>query len=144
MADAAEVLREEGARPDATVEDGGVKAVHRRTGDIDLFALVNRTGEDITTSVSLTGRSGGVPYLLDPWRGEVTPAGTWTATGARATLEVTVEAGSMEIVAMAGRKFTGTFVPTVGAGPPPRPTRRDGHRFVSSSARTTKGPTRRD
>ena len=115
MAEAVDVLREEGARPEATVQDAGVKAVHRRTGDMDLYALVNRTDADITTSVSLTGRSGSVPYLLDPWTGEVTPAGTWTATGARATLEVTVEAGSMEIVAMAGRKFTGTLVPTVHA-----------------------------
>ena len=41
-ADAVEVLQTEGVRADAAVENGRVKAVHRRTGDIDLYALVNR------------------------------------------------------------------------------------------------------
>ncbi len=93
-ADAAEVLQTEGVRPDANVENGGVQAVHRRTGDLDLYALVNRTGEDITTTVSLLGRSGNVPYTLDPWSGKVAAEGVFVRSGARTTVEVTVEAGS--------------------------------------------------
>ena len=84
-ADAAEVLQTEGVRPDADVENGGVKAVHRRTGDLDLYALVNRTGEDITTTVSLLGRAGNVPYALDPWSGKVAAEGVFVRSGDRTT-----------------------------------------------------------
>ena len=110
-ADAAEVLQTEGVRADAAVEDGTVKAVHRRTGDVDLYALVNRGAEDVTTTVTLLGRAGNVPYALDPWTGRVAPVGVFTASANRITLDVTIEAGSTELVALAGRRFTGITVP---------------------------------
>ena len=111
-ADAAEVLETEGVRAEAAVGNGTVKAVHRRTGDLDLYALVNRGAEDVTTTVTLLGRSGNVPYALDPWTGKVTPEGVFTTSGNRTTLDVTIEAGSTELVALAGRRFTGSTVPT--------------------------------
>ena len=107
------MLETEGVRPDADVENGGVKAVHRRTGDLDLYALVNRTGEDITTTVSLLGRPGNVPYTLDPWSGKVAAGRRLRPVGRLAPpLEVTIEAGSTELVALAGRRFTGSTVPS--------------------------------
>ncbi len=102
-------------QPETAVEDLRVQAVHRRAGDMDVYLLVNRSTADVRTPVSLAARGGQVPYLLDPWSGEVRPAGVWTSSGDRVGLELDVVAGSTRLVALAGRRFSGATVPSVHA-----------------------------
>ena len=88
-----------------------VKAVHRRTGDVDLYALVNRSrrGHHHDGRPAGPGRERAV--RAGPWTGKVAAVGVFTASRGRTTLDVTIEAGSTELVALAGRRFTGSTVP---------------------------------
>ena len=83
---------------------------HRVSGDTDLFYLCNgKHAETVKPPVAAidhditlrpTRRGTTVPYLLDPWTGEVNRIGRYTEDDDGITLRVTLEPGQATVVAL--------------------------------------------
>jgi hypothetical protein len=87
--------------------------VHRAEPGVDYYFLENNGDTAITQSVTLAGS--GIPYLLDPWTGKVTPIAEYRGSGDRVTLEVSIVPGDSAIIAVASRSWSGKRAATVHA-----------------------------
>lgn len=103
VADRAELvtaLSELGVSPDAQPETSShVYFNHRSTEDAQLYFIYN-DGAD-TSSQSLTLKGTGIPYLLDPWSGEITPIAEYTSGNGTVTIDIDLESQDSMLVAVA-------------------------------------------
>jgi len=96
------------------VEEGPVLTVHRQDADTDFYWFYNQgsvisagepatnfesgVGSPISTEFTLTGD--GVPYLLDPWNGEITPILEYTREGDTVTVPIDLDREDTAIIAL--------------------------------------------
>ncbi|WP_433832603.1 glycosyl hydrolase [Actinoplanes sp. CA-015351] len=118
--DNADVLTKLAVRPDAQIADTSVTSTLRTDGDTSYYVLVNSGTAAVSTSVSLAGRTGAVPYRLDAWTGKIEAVGGATRSGNRTTLTVSLPAGAATIIALAGPTWTGKRItaPKLTTGAP--------------------------
>ena len=113
--EAVEALRELGVAPDARPQKASqVYFQHRDTGNADLYYIYNDGTEDCAQSLTLKGQ--GVPYLLDPWSGEITPIAEYTTDGSSVTVRMDLEAQDAMVVAVAGEGWSSKTVKKAVAG----------------------------
>ncbi|WP_330285580.1 glycosyl hydrolase [Streptomyces sp. NBC_00576] len=100
-----------GVTPDArNAASSTLLNAHRVTGDTDLYYLCNgKHAETVKPPVATidhditlrpTRRGTTVPYLLDPWTGEVSRVGRYTEDADGITLRVTLQPGQATVVAL--------------------------------------------
>ncbi len=104
---AAVALLEQHVVPSADGLAAGVEAVRRVSGAATFTALFNRGTSEVSTKASLAAPRGAVPYLLDPWSGEITAIGDYTRVGGQVEIDLDLAAGDSALVALAGPSFTG-------------------------------------
>ncbi|MGY0386446.1 glycosyl hydrolase [Nocardioides sp. WG-D5] len=115
---AAVALLEQHVAPSADGLAAGVEAVRRESGATTFTALFNRGTSDVSTKASLRAPRAAVPYLLDPWSGEITAIGDYTRVGGRIEIDVDLAAGDSALVALAGPSFAGGAQPVAGPATP--------------------------
>ncbi|MDH6622502.1 hypothetical protein M2271_000289 [Streptomyces sp. LBL] len=104
-------LTELGVSPDARyAAPSTLLNAHRVSGDTDFYYLCNgKHAETVKPPVApidhditlrRTRRGATVPYLLDPWTGEVTRIGRYTEDGDTVTVRVTLEPGQATVIAL--------------------------------------------
>lgn len=103
-AGAVSALAELGVAPDAALQQSAqIYTQHRNTENADLYFIYNDGTEDSAQNVTLKGT--GMPYLLDPWSGEITPIADYTADNGSVTIQIDLAAQDTMLVAIAGAGF---------------------------------------
>lgn len=98
-------LSELGVSSDAQPETpSDVYYNHRNTENAELYFIYNDDAQTVSQALTLKGT--GIPYLLDPWSGEITPIAKYTAKNGTVTIDIDLEPQDAMIVAVAQEGFS--------------------------------------
>lgn len=83
----ASILRSMGLAEDFTSSNGGIRYIHKRSGQTDYYFVANRT--DLPARVTCTFRvSGAQPHLWDPTTGQTRPLASFADNGTTTSVEL--------------------------------------------------------
>lgn len=92
------VLADAGVQPDVSHESTPLVSLHRSTDDSDYYYLFNSAKDKTRATVKLAGQ--GRPYRYNGWTGAVTPIPEYTTTATGVELDVDLNTGVGELIAL--------------------------------------------
>jgi len=89
-----------GANPAVSTSTTGLRTVHRVDGGTDFYYVYNSGSSAVSANVTLSGKRGATPSVLDAWAGTVTPVAKYTSNGNNVTVGVSLAAGEATVIAL--------------------------------------------